>query len=352
MLAMILSVSSSEVRAHEPGNTRVSIQVEADGHVGVRVPAIASLLVPLLDATGDTGRAAPTEGAEGALMARKELWLRTVSLRADGREVPLSFAWEPAPDSSVAGEGHGTIVLSGFLPPDARELVWQYRIPVGAYPVQVTAPGLDKPVVVWAVGDRASDPIRFEVSSRWTLVRRYFELGVVHIVPRGLDHILFVLGLFLLRRSWRPLLAQVSAFTIAHTVTLGASVAGLVSLPSTIVEPLIGASVAWIAIENVWRTSVSRARVGAVFLCGLLHGLGFAGVLAGLGLPSGARAVALVSFNAGVELGQILVLLVAFAATAWMASDSRRYRRWVVVPASLCIAAVGVYWTLARIGGV
>ena len=124
---------------------------------------------------------------------------------------------------------------------------------------------------------------------------------------------------------------------------------GWISLPSLVVEPLIAASIAWVAIENVWRPTLSRTRVAVVFLFGLLHGAGFAGVLTELGLPAGARVLALLAFNIGVEAGQALVLLAAFACTAALLRRPRTYRTWVVVPASLVIAAVGLYWTLERV---
>ena len=339
--------------AHEPGATRVSIAIAADGRVEVRIPAIPAALAPLLDTSthaGGPGDGGP--GDEARFLARRSAWLDTVRLEADGAVVPLTFRWERGPSATAAEEVEGTIVLTGQVETGAHHLVWRYTLPVGAYPIRVTTPGAQAAFVVWAVGDRESEPIRLALPSRAALAAQYVGLGVVHIVPRGIDHILFVLGLFLLQRSWRPLLLQVSAFTAAHTLTLGASVAGLVTMPAAVVEPLIGASVAWVAVENVWRSSVSRSRVGVVFLCGLLHGLGFAGVLAELGLPAGARAIALVSFNLGVELGQVSVLACAFLATWWVAGHPRRYRHWVVVPVSCVIAVVGIYWTLERLGAV
>ena len=128
--------------------------------------------------------------------------------------------------------------------------------------------------------------------------------GFEHILPLGVDHILFVLGLFLLAAAWRPLLWQVSAFTLAHTMSLALSIAGVVSLPSRLVETLIAASIAYVAIENLATTKMQPWRPVLVFAFGLLHGLGFASVLRELGLPDGEWVSALVSFNVGVELGQ------------------------------------------------
>ena len=122
-----------------------------------------------------------------------------------------------------------------------------------------------------------------------------------------------MVGLFLLGTRWRPLLLQVTLFTIAHSVTLGLSMLGIVSLPSSIVEPLIAFSIAYVAVENLFTTELSPWRGALVFLFGLLHGLGFAGVLGELGMPRGQFGLALVSFNVGVELGQLSVIALADA---------------------------------------
>ena len=146
---------------------------------------------------------------------------------------------------------------------------------------------------------------------------RFLKLGFLHILPYGLDHILFVLGLFFFSTLLRPLLVQVTAFTIAHSITLGLSLVGVFSLPSSIVEPLIALSIAVVALENVFYRKLRPSRWIIVFGFGLVHGLGFAGVLTGLGLPEGQFLTTLLSFNLGVELGQLAVIALATAATAW-----------------------------------
>ncbi len=185
------------------------------------------------------------------------------------------------------------------------------------------------------------------IPDRLNVAGRYLALGFWHILPAGLDHILFVLGLFLLSTRWRPLLWQVSAFTLAHTLTLALSTYGVLQLPSNIVEPLIALSIAYVAIENLLTTRLHPWRPAIVFAFGLLHGLGFAGVLGELGLPDNERLTALLAFNGGVELGQLTVLVAAFAAVGWL-RHHKRYRRWVVVPASLMIAVIGLYWAIER----
>lgn len=177
----------------------------------------------------------------------------------------------------------------------------------------------------------------------------YLELGYVHIVPRGLDHILFVVGLFLLSTRLSALLWQISAFTLAHTMTLALGALGAVSIPASIVEPLIAASIVWIAVENLMTDRLHRWRPIVVFAFGLLHGLGFAGVLGEFGLPAGQFAAGLLAFNIGVELGQLTVVALCFAAVGW-AMGRREYRPAVVMPGSLAIACIAAWWMVERAG--
>ncbi|HVS65186.1 MAG TPA: HupE/UreJ family protein [Thermoanaerobaculia bacterium] len=177
---------------------------------------------------------------------------------------------------------------------------------------------------------------------------RYLGLGFTHIVPLGLDHILFVLALFLLSAKLEPLLIQVTAFTLAHSVTLALSVLGVISLPSTVVEPLIALSIALVAAENLFTQRLHSWRIVVVFVFGLLHGLGFAGVLNELGLPAGALASALIAFNVGVELGQLAVIGVAFLLVA-LVRQKQWYHERVVIPASVALAAIGLFWFVQRL---
>lgn len=121
-------------------------------------------------------------------------------------------------------------------------------------------------------------------ASRAQVAARYLRLGFSHIIPLGLDHMLFVLGIFLLSRRLRSMLLQVTAFTVAHSITLALSIFGVVSVAPFVVEPLIAMSIAYVAIENIVISDLKPWRVVVVFAFGLLHGLGFAAVLRELGL--------------------------------------------------------------------
>ena len=176
----------------------------------------------------------------------------------------------------------------------------------------------------------------------------YLQQGFEHILPEGLDHILFVLGLFLLCRAWKPILIQVTTFTAAHTITLALATLGYVSVDPKIVEPIIAASIAIVALENIFRPTYGKFRLLLVFIFGLIHGLGFAQRLIDERIPEGSVISALLGFNVGVELGQLAVIGLAVAATFWI-KDEAKYRRWVVIPASALIALAGIAWAYQRL---
>jgi hydrogenase/urease accessory protein HupE len=171
-----------------------------------------------------------------------------------------------------------------------------------------------------------------------------FRMGVEHILT-GYDHLLFLFGLVLVASTWRTLLPVVTAFTLAHSLTLGVAALGLWSPPSRIVEPLIALSIAYVGIENLFMKDPGR-RWRITFPFGLIHGFGFASALRELDLPSREVPVALVSFNVGVEVGQLAVLALALPILVWV----RRawWARGVRVP-SLGVALVGAVWFVARI---
>jgi hypothetical protein len=147
----------------------------------------------------------------------------------------------------------------------------------------------------------------------------------------------------------RTVLWQVSAFTVAHSITLGLTMYGIVAVSPRVVEPLIALSIAYVAIENVFLSELKSWRVALVFAFGLLHGMGFAGALKELGLPRSEFVTALLTFNVGVEAGQLAVIGTAFMLVGWHCADRVWYRRRIVVPASMLIACTAVYWTIQRL---
>jgi hypothetical protein len=177
----------------------------------------------------------------------------------------------------------------------------------------------------------------------------YLRLGYTHILPGGFDHILFVLSLFLLSPKLKPVLWQATAFTIAHSITLGLAMYHIITPPAGIVEPVIALSILYVALENIFSPRLKASRIGVVFLFGLVHGMGFAGALGQMGLPQNAYLLSLVMFNAGVELGQLTVILAAYFFISKWFGNKPYYRKAFVVPLSLMIVLIAGIWTVQRI---
>ena len=177
----------------------------------------------------------------------------------------------------------------------------------------------------------------------------YLQLGFSHILPLGFDHIFFVLSLFLLSPKLKPVLWQATAFTLAHSVTLGLAMYHVITPSPKIVEPVIALSIMYVALENIFSPRFKTSRIGIVFLFGLVHGMGFANALGHLGLPNNAYFISLIMFNAGVELGQLAIILAAFFLFGKWFGQKTYYRRIIVIPFSVLILTIAAYWTVQRI---
>jgi hypothetical protein len=369
-LALAVAIVAAPLGAHEFEITDILAVLRADGtyQVDVRID-VDALALGVSPATDSAALAAALTAMDSAEFERaRERARGTVARRVRVRfdDQPVQPVVSFPPPQTRPGEGTiptvlGTVArLSGSRPAAATTFSLSASRAFG--PVQLTllderyvtgarmllGPGersaawrLDRPPPTSAAGGHAQPGT----------IARYIALGFEHILPLGIDHILFVVGLFLLAAKWRPLLWQVSAFTLAHTLSLALSIAGVVSLPSRLVETLIAASIAYVATENILTDKMRASRPLLVFGFGLLHGLGFADALRALGLPDGEWIPALVSFNVGVELGQLAVIGLAFLAIGWF-RDRPWYRPWIVRPASALIALTGIYWALQRgLGG-
>ena len=203
----------------------------------------------------------------------------------------------------------------------------------------------------YLTGGAASEPIPRTGTVQQSAAKVFLDyvgIGFEHIIPKGLDHILFVLGLFFLAMRLRPLLWQISAFTLAHTITLAMGMLGLVTVPAAVVEPLIAASIVYVGVENVLTRGLSPWRPAVVFGFGLLHGLGFASVLTDIGLAPSLFVTGLIGFNIGVELGQLAVIAAAFLLVGYWFGRKPWYQSLIANPASIAIALIGAYWVVER----
>ena len=360
-----VTLALASANAHEFTITPVTVVITGDGtfqaDVGLDADALA-LGLPLeadSEVVAQGMRELPEQAFASAVERARIAVQDDLRIAFDQAAVPFEVAF-PHHGTPAAAEAEpptvlGTLArLTGHVPDGASELIFQAPARYKTVSLQILSPNRPDAYRVLLEPAEPSPAFRMTGSpgavSEQSVFLAYLKLGFTHIVPKGLDHILFVLGLFLLSARWRPLLYQVTAFTVAHSVTLALSMQGVLTLPARFVETLIALSISWVAVENIATSTLKPWRVALVFGFGLLHGLGFAGVLSELGLPEGRFLTALVSFNLGVELGQVSVVALAFLVVGRFRHRAG-YRRYVVIPCSAAIAAVGLWWSVTRAFG-
>lgn len=351
--------------AHEIRPAIVTVTFKADGHYLIDISAnMEAVLAGISPIHSDTNES-PNAQSYNQLRAMSPADLKTriqdfaitylagIIVEFDGaRGKPVLESLDVPEIGDLQRARLTTLHLTGTIPSGAREFRWNYSAEFGSSVLRLQREGREDMTAFWLKEGTQSEPYRLtgeaQIVSRVEVAERYTILGFTHILPKGLDHILFVLGLFLLSTKWKPLLIQVTSFTVAHTITLGLSIYGFVALSPNIVEPLIAASIVYVAVENVITTELKPWRAFVVFGFGLLHGMGFAGVLAEIGLPRSDFLTALLTFNLGVEFGQLAVIVLAYLLIGVWGKGKDWYRPRVVRPISLLIAAVGLFWTIER----
>ncbi|KIN61002.1 putative membrane protein [Sulfitobacter noctilucae] len=377
-MSMLLMLVGTGGRAHEVQPTIGDLTVQ-DGRaeLSLKINIEAFLAGIDLDAVTDTNEAENAADYDALrALSNEDIaarapdlvpgWNALPMVQVDGTPVTLQTETISIPeDVDIELARVSTWVLSADVPADANsvQVIW----PEGAGAMVLRQQGVDAPFTGYLAGGETSPEINLAGGDEQTGMDAfvsYIPVGFEHILPQGLDHILFVLGLFLLSTRLAPLLWQVSAFTLAHTVTLALGALGLVNVSGSIVEPLIAASIVYVAVENIYSSGLSRWRPFVVFGFGLLHGLGFASVLGDFGLPEDQFIPALIGFNVGVEVGQLTVIAIA-ALLIWLAvmaarsaplngaeEEVREYPvmfRAVSVTGSLFIALVGIWWVIERV---
>ena len=343
------------VHAHEIGTTRVSVLFREGQTYDVEIVTDAASLVEKLEASAGGSMTADANAArlQALLTSFDRRFRERVKIAFDASEVRPAMAYSVAPGIDATSAAVATIRLTGQIPPHARHFSWSYDWTFASYAVTVRGAASENPATEWLEGGQRSRPFALTSPAppvnRLDTAWRYFSLGFTHIVPKGPDHMLFVLGLYLLSGRARSIVWQVSAFTVAHSITLGLSMYGLVAVSPRIVEPVIALSIAYVAIENIFHSELKPWRIALVFAFGLLHGMGFAGALKELGLPPSEFLTALLTFNLGVEAGQLAVIGAAFMLIGWHCAHRAWYRSRIVVPLSTLIACTAVYWTIERL---
>ena len=393
--ACLSALSIAGAQAHEVQPAVVDVVVgEEEVVLDLRVavePLIAGIDLSAVTDTDDS----PLSGRNDALRAMDPEALRAelerawpaiaarMDLRAgDAALEPRLVDVDVPPVGDVEIRRDSTLTVAATLPDDGSAVTVGWDGALGglivrqgegpdAYTTFLTSGGTTDPLPRAGVADQSVGDV----------IVRYLVSGFDHIIPKGLDHILFVLGLFFYALAWRPLLWQVTAFTAAHTVTLALATTGVVNIPDDamwIVESIIALSIVYVAVENILvtrrvrvlpaaahgrgpipdaaleRPTIGWGRIAVVFVFGLLHGLGFASVLSEFGL--GQHFVAsLIAFNVGVELGQLAVVAVA-AILVWVTFQVLHRRlhpeaegfRAIAVAGSILIGLVGAWWVIER----
>lgn len=424
--------SIGDMRAVD-GEIRFEIRANVESFIaGINLTETADTNESAQAATYDELRALPPQDLAAQFEAFWPQMAQGITLTADGTPLTptlTSVNVEPVGDVGVVRSS--VFEFSAPLPADAQTVQMGWGPEFGVLVLrQMDVPlPYDGYLEAGALSDQIALAGGGQASWGETFAN-YIPVGFDHIVPKGLDHILFVLGLFFLAARFRPLLLQVSLFTLAHTITLALAALGYTDFIDDftqaslsvafidIVEPLIALSIAYVAIENIFTKGISPWRPFVIFIFGLLHGLGFASVLAEFGLPEETFVAALIGFNVGVEIGQLaviavmfffiwqalridrgenevarglalygvfaligvvlivldraeipvvladpiaildtpamlfavtIVLMAALCAISIMLRDQiESYRRFVAVPASVVIAAIGIYWFIQR----
>lgn len=368
-LALVLLAGHFAVapaRAHEIRPTIATLELDASGGftlaLSVNLEALVAAIGPdHQDSTTSPNardyarlRALPPEALGEAYRSFEADFRAGIALSDDrGADIPLrQDRVEIAPVGDVSVQRTSLVIFSGRVPERSQSVVWRFDAGFGPSVIRARPAGGDIFFSEYLTDGAPSKAIGLGSvvrQSRLSVFANYVAIGFEHIVPKGLDHILFVVGLFLLSPRLKPVLWQVTWFTLAHSATLALGMTGLVRIPPSVVEPLIALSIVYVAVENLRGDRLGRWRPLVVFLFGLLHGLGFAGVLAEIGLAPGDFLVGLVAFNLGVELGQLAVVAGCFLAVGVWFGDRAWYRRAVAMPASLAIAAIGAWWFVERV---
>ncbi|MFO0829508.1 MAG: HupE/UreJ family protein [Phycisphaerales bacterium] len=357
--------------AHPPQAAIAQVKIARDGRIEIVLQhdALAFALVETPTRVSDDAMLALLDGADAeideAFADARERLLDQLKVRADGRDVALAI--DEAPSRAALDDWKRRtpgrrlpvilrFTLHGQLPPAPAQLELEFPVLLDQVVVSFEPPGEEALVVPMDVG-KPSPPFALHLDggeppepplSELEVASRYARWGFEHIIPEGIDHCLFVLGLFLLAPRVKTALWQITAFTVAHTITLTLTSLHIIGLPSSVVEPTIAASIAFIGIENLCTTTVRPWRIGVAFVFGLVHGMGVATAFNEKGFAAGHLVSSLAAFTVGVEAGHLAVLGAAFLALAWC-RDRPWFRRRVTVPCSVIIAAVGLFWMVQRI---
>ncbi|MEM7719343.1 MAG: HupE/UreJ family protein [Pseudomonadota bacterium] len=361
-LSSLLLITSA--RAHEVQPAIMDVTISGDT-LEIRLDWMIEAAVAGIDlaTVADTNDAENAESYDAlrrldpvALAQRvRDAWSSIESqflVTSDGRRLPIALQDIEVPEVADFELARiSRLALSAPLPPGDAPVLVGWASALG--PLIVRQSGVENGYAAFLTPGNVSDPIPRAGTSAQTPLEAfvdYIRVGFDHIVPQGLDHILFVLGLFFFSLRMGALLWQITAFTLAHTVTLALGALDIIRLSPDIVEPIIAASIVYVGIENLFLRKLPPWRPFVIFGFGLLHGLGFASVLQEFGLGNDHFVPKLIGFNLGVEIGQLAVIAAAWATLAVFFGKFGWYHRRIAAPVSVAIAVIAAFWVLERTG--
>lgn len=367
LTVLILMTLSTQVRAHEITPTIIEMEPLSQNQIQIRIDTNLEALMVEIGSEHDDTDDSPKSVQYNALRSldEKALAIESGDFISD-LATRINLIDQQGERVTLNIKSQSVNVKPQADPELARQSIISYQINISALegPVSFSWPNSLGDTVVritqngtangalWVAAGTLSEPFDLMAGTvKDQSFMDYIVIGFEHILPLGLDHILFVLGLYLLSQRLKDLIWQVSAFTLAHTLTLAMAILGVVNISGSIVEPLIALSIVYVAIENLFRKRITRSRILLVFGFGLLHGLGFAGVLSEIGLSSTSFVPSLIAFNVGVELGQLAVILGAYILLGRWFGEKPYWNKAIRVPASLIISLIGAYWFIERTVG-
>ncbi len=345
-IAILLCGSAIAVAmAHDPGLSTVTLQLRPGA-----IDAVVSF--SLKDAEALIGANSSRPSTPAALSAAVRDAVDIVSDQPSARTEIVGCHFEGSSNATVrlrvAAEKISTLQFRSKcfarLPTGHRQFVTIQNESAEVIAERLLSANADSVTVELKNANTSASP-----AAAGNLFRDFLLLGMKHILT-GYDHLLFLFSLLLVTRKFSTTLKIISAFTLAHSITLALAALNIVRVPASIVEPIIAASIIYVGIENIVRGEMPKGRVLLTFAFGLIHGLGFASALreAGLGANGSGPIAPLVSFNLGVELGQLLVAAVALPFIWKITAHPALARRWVPACSAIVILA-GSYWLVQRL---
>lgn len=283
-------------------------------------------------------------------------FLKNFTLAINGKKIKLSLKSYDIDFVGYTKRGRkSTLVYEAKLKEYPKQLSWKYYEAYGDSSLRYRMYVKDEYTWsdwLWVVASQSSGDIdltHLKFETQFEKFIKFITIGFAHVVPLGLDHILFIVGMALSLLPWRQLLVLVTSFTLAHSATLALSMLEVANIPANIVEPLIALSIAYVAIENLFFSKSFKRKIIIVFCFGLLHGLGFAYMLKSFESDDDSFISVLLGFNIGVELAQILIIFFTLVVVFFIKKINNSLAKYVVNFSLISISAIGLYWFYDRL---